>query len=185
MRLNKKIRHDIAFAAINSTFKERRADLKEKWSEFADDVYSFFVGENEQVINGLPEGFFALTSRITAVFSEEGRYGKELKLSEQKRVPAVLDKYQGASGLIRITDKKIIKRLTTLKKMEDKLSKDETDLSRSVNGILNSVHSINRLQEIWPESTQYISAEVKQKEYLPAVVADDINGMIKKMRKAA
>jgi hypothetical protein len=182
MRLNKKIREDIVFAALNSTFKERTAALEEERSIFADEVYFFSVGDHLKTINEMPEGFFSYQKKIEVIFGEEGNYTVPLIMSESRRIPSILSCYTSSSQ--RITDKKIIEKRHIFKKKSDQLEIDRNNLKRTLNGVVSSVSSVNKLQEIWPESTQFIPAEVRQKEYLPAVIAADLNNMINKMREA-
>lgn len=185
MRLNKTIREDIVSAALNSTFKDREIAIRAAGADFADDVYRHVLGDNLLVVSVLPEGFLPAKKELRVFLGEEARHPTDLLMSESRRIPYCTLARGWSSETLRITDKQIIKQWAALEKKRAKLEKDKNDLKRSLNSVVNSVHSINRLQDVWPESSKFIPAEVKQKENLPAVVADDLNTMIKKMKRAA
>ncbi len=183
MRLTKDLKSEIVANAIRSTFKDRLAAMESDKSDFADEVYRFVVGEHEQAINDLPEGFFSRTKTIRAFFGDNNN-PEEFNMTEVRRTPYLLGP-RWSSDSMRIKDTKIVEALKKLSKKRIQLNKDIDTLKTTLNGVVNSVSTIKRLQEVWPESTPFIPAWAKEEKNLPAVIAKDINQLIKKMKAAA
>ncbi|OCG77346.1 hypothetical protein A9G42_05425 [Gilliamella sp. Nev6-6] len=74
-------------------------------------------------------------------------------------------------------DHEFSKQYLSLQSQRENLEKQKTDLNHEIMAILNSCSTLKKLQEIWPESVNFldgIQADVI-KTNLPAVVVDDLN----------
>ncbi|OCG56986.1 hypothetical protein A9G40_00750 [Gilliamella sp. Nev3-1] len=74
-------------------------------------------------------------------------------------------------------DHEFSKRFLSLQNQFKYLEKQKNDLEHEIMAILNSCATLKKLQEIWPESVNFldgIQANVI-KDNLPAVVVEDLN----------
>lgn len=71
------------------------------------------------------------------------------------------------------------KRFEKLNKKESKIKKKESEIEANVQAALNSVTTIKRLIEIWPESKELIPTDIsKASVSLPALKVEDLNKLI-------
>lgn len=76
-------------------------------------------------------------------------------------------------------DHALSKRFEKLNKKESKIKKKESEIEANVQAALNSVTTIKRLIEIWPESKELIPADIsKASVLLPALQVEDLNKLI-------
>lgn len=76
-------------------------------------------------------------------------------------------------------DHELSKRFEKLNKKESKIKKKETEIEANVQAALNSVTTIKRLIEIWPESKELIPTDIsKASILLPALQVEDLNKLI-------
>ncbi|MTC16841.1 Nmad5 family putative nucleotide modification protein [Providencia alcalifaciens] len=76
-------------------------------------------------------------------------------------------------------DHELSKRFEKLTQKENKLKEKETEINTTVRAALNSVSTIKRLIEIWPESKELIPTDIsKSTSTLPALQVEDLNKLI-------
>lgn len=76
-------------------------------------------------------------------------------------------------------DHELSKRFEKLTQKENKLKEKETEINTTVQAALNSVTTIKRLIEIWPESKELIPTDIsKSASTLPALQVEDLNKLI-------
>ncbi|HHR6131916.1 TPA: Nmad5 family putative nucleotide modification protein [Providencia alcalifaciens] len=76
-------------------------------------------------------------------------------------------------------DHELSKRFEKLNKKEINIEKKEADIEANVQAALNSVTTIKRLIEIWPESKELISNDISRATAtLPALQVEDLNKLI-------
>lgn len=76
-------------------------------------------------------------------------------------------------------DHELSKRFEKLNKKESKIKKKESEIEANVQAALNSVTTIKRLIEIWPESKELIPTDIsKSTSTLPALQVEDLNKLI-------
>ncbi|MTC37622.1 hypothetical protein GKR70_03585 [Providencia alcalifaciens] len=76
-------------------------------------------------------------------------------------------------------DHELSKRFEKLTQKENKLKEKETEINTTVQVALNSVTTIKRLIEIWPESKELIPTDIsKSTSTLPALQVEDLNKLI-------
>lgn len=76
-------------------------------------------------------------------------------------------------------DHELSKRFEKLNKKESKIKKKESEIEANVQATLNSVTTIKRLIEIWPESKELIPTDIsKASILLPALQVEDLNKLI-------
>lgn len=76
-------------------------------------------------------------------------------------------------------DHELSKRFEKLNKKESKIKKKESEIEANVQAALNSVTTIKRLIEIWPESKELIPTDIsKASVLLPALQVEDLNKLI-------
>jgi hypothetical protein len=74
-------------------------------------------------------------------------------------------------------DHEFSKRYLSLQNQRENLEKQKTDLNHEIMAILNSCSTLKKLQEIWPESINFLDGvqiDVTKTNF-PAVVVDDLN----------
>lgn len=76
-------------------------------------------------------------------------------------------------------DHKLSKRFEKLTQKESKIKEKEAEINANVQAALNSVTTIKRLIEIWPESKELIPTDIsKASVSLPALQVEDLNKLI-------
>lgn len=76
-------------------------------------------------------------------------------------------------------DHELSKRFEKLNKKESRIKKKESEIEANVQAALNSVTTIKRLIEIWPESKELIPTDIsKASIQLPALQVEDLNKLI-------
>ncbi|PLB10752.1 Nmad5 family putative nucleotide modification protein [Proteus mirabilis] len=76
-------------------------------------------------------------------------------------------------------DHELSKRFEKLNKKESKIEKKKIEIENNIQATLNSVTTIKRLFEIWPESKELIPTNIsKPLSTLPALQVEDLNKLI-------
>ncbi len=101
------------------------------------------------------------------------KYGKDNNGNEIRLLTPSRDKCLFSA------DHELSKRFEKLNKKESKIEKKKFEIENNIQATLNSVTTIKRLFEIWPESKELIPTNIsKPLSTLPALQVEDLNKLI-------
>lgn len=104
------------------------------------------------------------------------RYGKDSKDSKDEDIYLLTP---DDNKCLFSAEHELSKRFEKLNKKESKIKKKESEIEANVQAALNSVTTIKRLIEIWPESKELIPTDIsKTSVLLPALQVEDLNKLI-------
>lgn len=178
-RLTNSLRNDVAERVIHDTFDHLESDLEKRESAIANKVLDWHIGEgNLKLMNQLPLEFFGATDRLPVASKDDGV--KYLFLKGSRRIPANMQyglavDLPGTNGMWR--------EIRAVKSEIAAMNAAKNELREKTMALLNSVQTVKRLVEVWPEVEKYLPKQAEQTENLPAVRAEDLNAMIKKLAK--
>ena len=180
MRLTNQLKREILSAIMAKSFNNRRKQLKAERTELADRIWEDKYGRYRDAIALIPKDL--LKSRKDFRVHVQGMDMELLVMSEERVLPPP---DWSSPPLIEISPKSsAAKTLQKIVQREDELKEEERALRTEIQGILNSVTTIKRLHEVWPESAEHtkdlITSESKAMIVLPA----DVNKKLKKAMRA-
>jgi hypothetical protein len=177
LRLTKEMRFKISSELINNRFDSEEEKLKIEEDQFARDVYEDLFTKNEiEILNGLPDDWFPKTSHLKVSFGDSYCY---VNFLGQVKVPY---KYE-YNRCAKIYDGIHVfsKRYETLKDKKEKIVGEKKQLKNSIKSILDSVRTVKKLLEVWPEVKPTIDKlfDDNKENMLPAIPIKDVNKALK------
>lgn len=174
MRLTETLRSKIRNRMIEHRFTAEQKALDEAFTKLSDDVYrDVFSDTDRRKMQRLPEGWLPERDELAVKF---GTAFTHIKFDSARRVPDSMDSFSRAA--------KVYPASHALTQRYDQLSKRRSDLDtamvearRQIWGALNSVTTLKRLHEVWPESKQF-TADLDPRPTLPAVPVKTLNKML-------
>jgi len=179
-RLNNSLRADIRANALNGAYEKKRDKFEDGWLDLADAVYVEATKKSAKLLEQLPKGLLPTSKDIYPSFNG---CRDLLTLKEEKIIPASLFHYSNTNGQRFVVSQKLTDRWQELRKVKEDLNEAYRILDRDVFTILNSVQTIKRLLEVWPEANDYIPSYVWENGALPTVQVESINTALKDAKK--
>lgn len=159
MRLTKDIRNQILDAVLAHRFTDEETSLEESFRAFADDYYrALFSPEEWELINNCPREWFYVSTDICARYQGRSQF---LKMSSEERVPQSLKREDMLDTQAR--------RYAKLLERRTKYQKLRCEVSQHAAGVLNSVTTVKRLLEVWPEVKKFIPTEFSKPDVTTAL----------------
>lgn len=156
-------------------FVQRRKDLEREENALALQVYHDLHGlQNQALMDKLPSGWFELKSKLTVEIDFQT---VRLSLKEQRKFA-----YRYSSGIVKIypPNHDISRAYLEYKKVKDQLSNEEQKASHDARALLNSVTTLKKLLEIWPQVEPFVKDfwEQEKSAQLPALPIQSLNAML-------
>jgi hypothetical protein len=167
MKLNNTMRESICRAVLNHRFAKEEEAMEKEGHKVANDLYNLLLTAKERKrMNSLPCGWLNESSRIDT--QVPGYCWLTLKFGKddlvKKRFPYMTgNDYKPAVG-----SEAAVIALGYMERRE-KLKEERKALDRTVNALLNSVTTVNKAIDIWPEAKTFI--EKVANEYCGRYVA--------------
>lgn len=183
-RLTTTLRGEILAAAMKGAYDNVKAQIDDKMIEFSERVYrSLVTEEQERAMGRLPHGFFNLSDTKSArIYPSDGTSSRRytgLKFKKERRLPAFCSGYNDVT----INDDAIHAAYLAIEKEYDALKEKREELRVQIAGVLESVNTVQKLLEVWPEAEPFIPEYVfVKKAALPALVTDALNDLLKQAR---
>lgn len=175
--LNATNRHDILKRALEHAFGEREKALTQKRLEHANDVYNdVYPADVQKQMRDLPRNYLPKGSCIMCRFDRDDmriEFGDERKL--------VSYYHFNRSSYAKIYDPlhSLCVRHFEIKKEEEQLDTEKTRAKSGITAILESVRTVQKLYEVWPECEPFIKDYLSSTNaMLPALPIADINLML-------
>jgi hypothetical protein len=177
IRLTNELRTRIVSALLKDVFGTREERAKKVESDLAAKVLNWHIGDkNLALMKQLPATYFMSESHInvratdvtSGLDSTEGfRVPAELQYGRWIELPAT----HGMWKEIRASEAEL-----------EAISVARVEVNQKANGLLAGVNTVSKLLETWPEAAAYLPT-FAEKTNLPAVRAEELNGMIAKLKK--
>lgn len=177
MKLTKALRDHIVERVDTVTFADRRAAIKQVEADLNARAYDFFVGDkNKELIQALPKDYFTISSNIRVKTLD----GETIGLTGEARpVPAVLTYWHTVDLDGSVSD--LSDDIIVFRRQYEQLSKDAVDVRHHIRCLVNSVSTLAKLKDVWPEVNEYLP-ETEEPMSLPAVRSDEINALLARVR---
>lgn len=171
MRLTNEHRTAIRREIIRDRFEKRQKEIDEKRQSIADRIYERELTEAQrEALVDLPESFFA---QRTSISLQLGAEYTTLTMSEQRPIP--YDRHRNTFAVLGARDP-LTKEYQETTRDSSRLRVDEREMTASVNSVLASVTTDNRLIDEWPEIKKIVRRIVQPKaKLLPAVRMEKLN----------
>ena len=180
VRLTNDLRIKIVQNLIAALFDERRDELKKRENAVARKVMNWVIGEkNLELMKQLPPEYFDTRHnfRITVPNTE----GYELIESmDGIRVPAI---YNGNYNYVELpATNGLWKEIRACAADMKKYIEEKGEVRTRTNGLLAGVNTVKALLTVWPDIEPFVPV-VEEKTGLPAVQADELNVLIRRIKK--
>lgn len=176
MKLTKGLRNQILSNVLNQTFKERSEALTATEYDLADRVYKKKFSKTVDLMNALPEGYLVSGESLSVSVDSTS---EQLRLPECRRGSLDIFRNWHTSLSLNSRESALGREILEWSRQGQVLRNERQKLRSQVGAILESVTTLKRLKEVWPESVQYIPAEAETTgALLPAVRVDEVNKLI-------
>lgn len=197
MRLTKSIREAILKDLLRHAFLTEATDMLNRACALAEDVFTDLYGEHLDTMNKLPSCFFTTSNQFRVVFDTDHAYlsftygigtyladefraiGMRPLQKKDRRVPFVMT--TNSACKVFPGDHDLTKRHAALKDEKASLTEKMRKARRSAVAVLDSVSTINRLVDVWPEARQFAEAyrvQGERKALLPVVPREELNSAL-------
>lgn len=169
-RLTKEMRKQIVKNAIEATAKHRIDAARTVMHAVGKEVYDYVIGD-------LTPHFEALRAHLPVDQAFRVLYkNKELEISLTDYYPVWARNY-GGKHAPRQPTAELCQKYLAAEKAHTEARDESLVLAKEIRAVLDSVSTVNRLLEVWPEGKQYISEGMfaGQTRNLPAVIVDGLN----------
>lgn len=173
IRLTETIKRNILERALKHGFEKKEAELKERQHNLGLAVYNDVYSKKTQIaMAALPAGYLREDSSIMIRFgSTESRACWDGK----KRIA---EKHYGSYAIAKVYDAthKLTEQFCGYDKERGLLYAERRQAKDNVLAILNSVATLKRLQEVWPECVPFIKDYLTiNKPMLPTIPVKAVN----------
>lgn len=172
-RLTNASRDAICKKAIEHAFGKESAQLGAEREKLARDVYEdLYLIADRRRMQRLPKGWLPEVSSIQVQF---GSSFTRLSFDKKVRIPSD-DEHRCVK--VYIATSELALRHADLRGREKALEAKRTEARAKVRATLNSVNTLNRLHEIWPESKHFTTGISFEIPNLPAVPVKELNKLL-------
>lgn len=182
VRISNYMKEQVISRLLKHAFEEREKSLQAKWYALGDAVYQdLYPADLQKKMNALPAGFLPMDDDVrvsfggnfTRVYFGENRL---LARSHQSNAARVYDDKHPLSV-----------RHDAYRSAKDQLEEETRKAKSSAQAILDSVTTLKKLIEVWPEVEPFVE-DFKQTDsgrYLPALPVQDLNARLGLPKKEA
>lgn len=182
VRINTYMKETVVRRLMNHAFEERKKALQAEWYALGDAVYKDLYPEEVLTkMKAMPAEFLPMDDDVRVSFGGDFTrvyFGENRLLS-----------YGHLSNAARVYDSKhpLSVRHDAYHKAKDQLTEEERKAESSAKAILDSVTTLKKLIETWPEVEPFVE-DFKQTatgRYLPALPVQDLNARLGLPKKEA
>lgn len=175
VRLSNYIKETVISSLLSHAFDEREKALDKEWFALGDAVYQDLYPEDVQKkMKALPSGFLPVDDDVRVSFGGDFTrvyFGENRMLSRAHQANAA-----------RVYDDKhpLSVRHAAFRKAKDALSLEKSGAKSSAQAILDSVTTVKKLIEVWPEVEPFVKQfqQTDTGRYLPALPIKDLNARL-------
>jgi len=173
-RLTNQLRTEIIDSAMVGAFKKEREANKQARIDLTGRVYRRLVTEEqEKAMKKFPPGFFHSGSGTRYIYigaddSKTNRFTLDFG-TVSRMLPA------NCQHNFTVIDAKINQQADKITEMDESIKNRTNELREKISQVVNSVGSVAKLLEVWPEAEPFIPvASAPVKSNLPAVIVKDL-----------
>lgn len=175
-RLTNSIRSTILKKARSKAFDTKDADIQCKFNQFGEQLYRHSYGAYEAKMREFPPGYFFTYDKRDIRVKEPDEFGWvtiNVQFSDLKPFPRSTIEYDqiGIGHPMHADIAPLIQELHGLRK-----EKEEFELN--VSSILFSVHTVERLLEVWPEIADMVPKQEKKALPIPVDLTVKLNDLL-------
>ncbi|MGN8188598.1 Nmad5 family putative nucleotide modification protein [Burkholderia sp. 22088] len=180
VKLSNHVRDQIISNAMKGAFEKEKKAVAKQLQDLAMACYRSQVSaEEEAAARRAPEEFLTLSNTITLAFRDEN--GSRTAYYSSVDLPKIVPFKRGGGTYLTISDKKLNAKKDAYEKAHAELEEKFDELRNSIRGMVYSATTVKKLLDIWPESVNFLPANLeKPAPALPAVIATDLNNALKK-----
>lgn len=173
-RLTNSIKEEILEEALNFKFSKEEAEIEKKRKELANDVYNdIYSKKTQEIMTGIPKGYLPTDVDCYVQFCNE--YTRVFW--GDRRLIAYKHCNTNAVKVYNETHKLTLKFLAIKEEYRDWRHR-RSNARLSISTILNSVSTVKKLIEVWPEGKRFIKNLEAEKVALPALPIAEVNKML-------
>lgn len=176
-RLRNFDRDDIVRRAMKATFEKQYDKFQKKESKLLRRAYNLaFTRRERSLAKKLGPKWFVLDNSLRVVFSN----GVSVWLNGRNNFDGDKFPMPRQREHVVITDAKLEAEILELKEAQDKLHQKESEAKVKLRALLNSVTTIDKLLDVWPEGKEFFQSYLvtNDKRNLPAIQVADINDLL-------
>lgn len=193
-RLTNELRETIANDILRHRFADQVDALISDRAEFADAVYcDIYRKADREKMDALPKGWLSEEQNIGVQFGAEGRAYQNIEFSgafygplggmrtvkENERISRrVQHKHRSGCAKAYEPSHKLVARYQELANRQSDMDAEFKAAKRQTLAALNSVQTIKRLIEAWPEVAPFASKHEDAPRNLPSVPVEALNEML-------
>lgn len=171
-RLTKAIMDEIVRSVLSECFDTRQEDLKIQEHSLALKVREKFLGKHREMFDSLPAELLTRNSEDKRIFVAANAHNHILHIPDECEliVPPRLC-YWGSGYVVKgVLGDKITKHANDTEDLKDEMR----EMNNKIRAVLNSVTTVKRLIEVWPEVESHIP-EQAETTGVPMVLISDLN----------
>ncbi len=149
VRLTNEIRNSISSAILNRLFNDRLSKLKDEEATLAEVVYAdLYLDGVQKQMHALPKGFLPSDNTLKIKSGDSYEF---LKLKEHR----LMAQMHYHNWIVYDVDHPIAERLFHCVKDKESLGNERVESRAQINAVLQSVTTIKKLIEVWPEVQEF------------------------------
>lgn len=182
VRINTYMKETVVTRLMDHAFAQREEALLEEWHALGDAVYKDLYPEEVLTkMKALPAGFLPVDDDVRVSFGGDFTrvyFGENRLLS-----------YGHRSNAARVYDDKhpLSVRHAAYRSAKNQLEEEQSKAKSSAQAILDSVTTLKKLIEVWPEVEPFVEdfKQTSSGRYLPALPVQDLNARLGLPKKEA
>jgi hypothetical protein len=162
-RLTVDIKNSILVAVLHHAFEKREKELIAQEHELAGLVYADVYKDTFAKMNALPDGYLPERSDISVAFGSKD----SIAVLHMRGLYRCAKKWHGwCDGVPKIYEHKhpLTLHYQRYAKAKDALKQERKDAERKANAVINSVTTVKRLLQVWPEAEKFIKPHLGNSE---------------------
>ena len=187
IRINATIRDTVVKGLLNHRFsvaegllEERREQLKQRLQNLKEIAYKAVYGTQAEKMLAVPKGW--MEERDSVRVEIEGRTRIEVYFAKNMPIPQEDLNYSKAAAIFK-ADCEYLVEFDSIQEADMALRDDQRELDKEISqlknralAIINSVTTVKRLLEVWPEVAEFLPEEnAGPVGGVPAVLIEDLN----------
>lgn len=182
-RLTKQIRAKIVESASKGVFAIELKQIENRLQEIGDKLFWKHIIKPEQyaVVEKLPADFFVRLDQIACYLGAAGEKAKRrvIPMTEMRRFPA----WAGMHSCPTITDIGLTREIEKIESEKGAVEANKKEIVQQIKAVVQSVSTVKRLLEVWPECEAFIPDEVRADndgKQLPMILVANLNAAMLK-----
>lgn len=181
IRLTASIKNEVIENMHKALIAPKKLEIVRRRNKLADKVYDdTYSAKDIEFMYKAPEGALGYVTGFYVKF--HGKTCSSYYLEMPKARPVFYSMHSSITKLVYTTDHVLSKEFSALQEEETALYKSKQQLTDTTRQLMNSVTTIKRLLEVWPEVAEFLPSDTEQTANLPAVPVESLNVLVNSLR---